>query len=65
MLQNNEAWAKQPEHAALFAKNAKGQAPKALWLGCSDSRKPESVLTVRAPDFASAALTGHAGYSTW
>lgn len=52
MLENNERWASDPAHASLFAANAKGQAPKALWIGCSDSRKPESVLTVRCSHHA-------------
>ncbi|KAI0260053.1 carbonic anhydrase, partial [Gloeopeniophorella convolvens] len=33
----------------FFAQTAKGQAPKILWLGCSDSRVPESVITAARP----------------
>ena len=45
-LQSNKRWAqdattKDPE---LFEKLSKGQSPPILWLGCSDSRCPETTL---------------------
>ncbi|KDQ13649.1 hypothetical protein BOTBODRAFT_364133 [Botryobasidium botryosum FD-172 SS1] len=51
LLKSNEAWAtsvvaKDPD---FFKKSAEGQAPKVLWLGCSDSRVPESVLLAAMP----------------
>lgn len=47
LLVKNEIWANQTEseHPGFFNKSAQGQHPKALWLGCSDSRVPESVIT--------------------
>jgi len=33
----------------FFEQSAKGQSPKILWLGCSDSRVPESVITASRP----------------
>ena len=40
LLDNNESWVQEqlamdPE---FFRKSAEGQAPKVLWVGCSDSR---------------------------
>ncbi|KAL8710736.1 MAG: hypothetical protein Q9220_004754 [cf. Caloplaca sp. 1 TL-2023] len=50
-LEQNKSWhahtnEKNPE---LHAKNAKGQAPPILWLGCSDSRCPETTLMDAQP----------------
>ncbi|THH27234.1 hypothetical protein EUX98_g6960 [Antrodiella citrinella] len=47
LLTNNKAWAAEVEskHPGFFNQSAEGQHPKALWLGCSDSRVPESVIT--------------------
>ncbi|KAI0734196.1 carbonic anhydrase [Fomitopsis betulina] len=51
LLANNAQWAADVERAepGFFADCAKGQAPKVLWIGCADSRVPESVLTVSKP----------------
>ncbi len=47
LLENNKAWvesrlAEDPEY---FAKLAKGQDPRYLWIGCSDSRVPANEIT--------------------
>jgi len=51
LLVQNQAWAasiiaKDPN---FFKKSAEGQSPKVLWIGCSDSRCPESVITAALP----------------
>ncbi|TVY60738.1 Carbonic anhydrase [Lachnellula suecica] len=45
-LKSNEAWANYKGHQnpTFFPKLSEGQAPKILWLGCSDSRVPETTL---------------------
>ena len=48
MLEYNARWAAHADRTML-AQNAKGQAPKVLWIGCSDSRIPESLLCGTAP----------------
>ena len=48
MLEYNADWASRAD-SKLLAENAKGQHPKVLWLGCSDSRIPESLLCGTAP----------------
>ncbi|TCD66031.1 hypothetical protein EIP91_001884 [Steccherinum ochraceum] len=47
LLANNSAWAAEVEreHPGFFSKSAHGQHPPVLWIGCSDSRVPESVIT--------------------
>ncbi|KAK4688511.1 carbonic anhydrase, partial [Tremellales sp. Uapishka_1] len=50
-LSSNAQWA---EHVAkgdpsFFSTSAKGQAPPILWIGCADSRVPESVVLARKP----------------
>ncbi|KAJ7343306.1 carbonic anhydrase [Mycena albidolilacea] len=47
----NSEWAKrvQSQEPEFFAKSATGQTPKILWIGCSDSRVPESVVTAVRP----------------
>ena len=48
LLQNNEAWAGGIE-PGFFEESAKGQAPRALWIGCADSRVPPEVITGSKP----------------
>ncbi|KAJ7063499.1 carbonic anhydrase [Mycena amicta] len=47
----NSEWAKHVEarEPGFFAESARGQAPQILWIGCSDSRVPESVVTACRP----------------
>ncbi|KAL8658990.1 MAG: hypothetical protein Q9226_000670 [Calogaya cf. arnoldii] len=51
LLAQNKTFAKkaQSENADLLAKCAKGQSPSTLWLGCSDSRCPETTLLAAQP----------------
>jgi len=51
ILANNAQWATDVEKTepGFFEQCAKGQSPKILWIGCADSRVPESVLTVSKP----------------
>lgn len=51
LLESNAQWAKTVISADpdFFKRSAKGQFPKFLWLGCSDSRVPESVITASRP----------------
>ncbi|KAI0925969.1 hypothetical protein AcV5_008552 [Taiwanofungus camphoratus] len=51
LLANNAQWAADVDKAepAFFAESAKGQSPKVLWIGCADSRVPESVITAVRP----------------
>jgi carbonic anhydrase len=46
LLANNRAWAERlrREDATFFARLAAQQAPKYLWIGCSDSRVPASTI---------------------
>lgn len=45
-LRNNKEWAAQTarEHPDLFPTLATGQTPQILWIGCSDSRCPETTF---------------------
>ena len=47
LLEKNQTWAKSQD-SKLFEGMAKGQSPKTLWIGCSDSRVPESVMSSAA-----------------
>ncbi|KAI0294725.1 carbonic anhydrase [Multifurca ochricompacta] len=51
LFSNNDQWVDAVNKADpdFFEKSAQGQSPKVLWLGCSDSRVPESVLTASRP----------------
>jgi carbonic anhydrase len=51
VLSSNAQWAADVEKAepGFFAQGAKGQSPKILWIGCADSRVPESVVTACKP----------------
>ena len=46
ILARNRAWAdrQQRENPALFPRLAQGQYPPILWIGCSDSRVPETTV---------------------
>jgi len=48
---SNAQWAEAVNAAepGFFPQSAEGQTPKILWLGCSDSRVPESVVTASRP----------------
>jgi len=45
-LSSNAAWAgyKNHQNPSFFPKLASGQSPSILWIGCSDSRVPETTL---------------------
>jgi carbonic anhydrase len=51
MLANNEKWVqeKTAENPHYFEEMAKGQTPKFLWIGCSDSRVPAEEVTGAKP----------------
>ncbi|KAK7054688.1 hypothetical protein VNI00_003151 [Paramarasmius palmivorus] len=51
LFSNNAQWATDVERAepGFFSQQAKGQAPKVLWIGCADSRVPETTLTGAKP----------------
>ncbi|MEQ5842870.1 carbonic anhydrase [Paraburkholderia acidicola] len=51
MLLENIAWATESAHGdpAFFEGLALGQSPKALWIGCSDSRVPAEIVTNCSP----------------
>ncbi|KAL2819468.1 carbonic anhydrase [Aspergillus granulosus] len=46
LLKRNKAWAARTalQHPCLFPELADGQEPEILWIGCSDSRCPETTL---------------------
>lgn len=48
---SNKEWAKQKKQAdaAYFKNLSLGQSPKFLWIGCSDSRVPETEITGSEP----------------
>ncbi|KAJ7685360.1 carbonic anhydrase [Mycena polygramma] len=47
----NSEWARRVEsqEPGFFQESTKGQTPQVLWIGCSDSRVPESVITAVRP----------------
>ena len=51
LIENNRAWARKTEldRPGFFATLAKQQAPKYLWIGCSDSRVPANEIIGLAP----------------
>lgn len=50
-LENNKAWAAKlkSDHPDFLPTLAKSQAPKILWIGCSDSRVPAETITGLSP----------------
>ena len=50
-IERNRAWAERAraDDPELFERLARGQAPRALWIGCSDSRVPASTVLDLAP----------------
>jgi len=46
LIQRNRIWAqrKQQSHPTLFPALAVAQSPKIMWIGCSDSRVPETEI---------------------
>ncbi|KAJ2612394.1 hypothetical protein H4S08_002713 [Coemansia sp. RSA 1365] len=51
IINNNKEWAAdiQQKNPSYFANLSKGQSPKLLWIGCSDSRMAVDVLTKTNP----------------
>jgi carbonic anhydrase len=51
LLENNRAWAEQMrrEDPGFFKRLSTQQAPKYLWIGCSDSRVPANQITGLMP----------------
>src|SRR3569623_1408492 len=51
LLEQNEAWAAsvEAEQPGFFARLARLQAPKYLWIGCADSRVPANEITGLLP----------------
>jgi carbonic anhydrase len=51
LLANNRAWAGsiRRRDPGFFERSARGQSPEFLWIGCSDSREPESPILDVAP----------------
>ena len=51
MLLGNVAWSIEStmNNPALFDGLRRGQNPKVLWIGCSDSRVPAEIITKRSP----------------
>ena len=51
LLNKNRAWAQQVEEQeqGFFERLAEGQAPRHLWIGCSDSRVPASQVVGGEP----------------
>jgi carbonic anhydrase len=51
LLSANSQWSADVQQSLpdFFENCAKGQSPKVLWIGCADSRVPESVITAAKP----------------
>lgn len=51
LLENNRNWASKREthEPGIFEKQAKGQSPEFLWIGCADSRIPPNTITGLEP----------------
>lgn len=51
LLARNAAWCEEMSktEADMLRENAAGQNPSILWIGCSDSRVPESVVAKCRP----------------
>ena len=51
LFQKNAKWAArfEEENPGFFQASAVGQTPKYLWIGCSDSRVPETLITDSEP----------------
>src|SRR3989338_403173 len=51
LFDNNRAWSKQmtQQDAAFFRRLSEQQAPKYLWIGCSDSRVPANEIVGLLP----------------
>ncbi len=47
LLTRNQAWAKANQE--VITPLAKGQSPEVVWIGCSDSRVPPSIVTGAQP----------------
>lgn len=48
LLENNRRWAEKRD-PSLFKRDAEGQSPKYLWIGCSDSRVPPNEILGLGP----------------
>lgn len=49
LMECNRKWAEKGELVEVFETGKKGQWPKTLWIGCADSRVPESVILGQQP----------------
>jgi len=51
LLAGNKAWVEQTNKTCqdFFEKLAQGQSPRCLWIGCADSRVPETIITGSQP----------------
>ena len=51
LLEGNKQWIAETQEndPAFFQRIAAGQSPRFLWIGCSDSRAPESLITNTLP----------------
>lgn len=51
VLEGNRWWSRKvaEDHEVFFKEQVKGQAPNFLWIGCADSRVPETTIMARRP----------------